>query len=465
MDSFFQYLLESAVCLALFYSIFWALMKNETFFGLNRFYLIFSLFASFLIPLFNITSPFRTQPPIVDPYGFSTSGDVSASGFNLLALLILIYLLGVAVLLMRFGYQLFYLFHTAKKCGIKKTNGFRFIFMDNDITPFSFFNYVFLNKSKMSGQDFNRIVSHELIHIKQYHSIDILIMELVTIFHWFNPFVWPYKKSLKETHEYLADNGVIAQGCSPTRYQMLIVEQHVGVKLFEFANNFKHSQIKRRITMMTKIKSKSWAKLKVLLILPLASLLVLAFAESKPAAPDLTEIHAAADSVPPIFTAPQENTDKDKKLAELKKKYKALAAELEKTTDPKKRDTIKKEMEMLKMKASENGDNADKNGKKTKMEIIKAKYAELETALKKTDDPKKKEKIKAEMAKLKEMANKEKQLAAKEKSEENGDLTEAMLEKEIKSLKVKYEKTEDPEEKAAIKKKLKQLMAKKESLK
>ena len=318
----------------------------------------------------------------------------------------------------------------------------------------------------MSGQDFNRIISHELIHIKQYHSIDILIMELVTIFHWFNPFVWPYKKSLKETHEYLADNGVIAQGCSPARYQMLIVEQHVGVKLFEFANNFKHSQIKRRITMMTKIKSKSWAKFKVLLILPLASLLVLAFAESKPiTTTDLSEIHDAADSNPPIFTASPEDPKQEKKLQELKKKYKALAAELEKTEDPKKRDAIKKEMQILKMKASSNGDKGNGNSKMTKMEVIKAKYKELAAAYEKTDNPEKKADIKKMMAELKEMAVKEEKLA-KEKTKENGELSDKeMLEKEIQKLKVMYDQTDDPEKKAAIKKKLQKLLQKAESLK
>ena len=161
---------------------------------------------------------------------------------------------------------------------------------------------------------------------------------------------------------------------------------------------------------MTKIKSKSWAKLKVLLILPLASLLVLAFAESKPViSTDLSEIHDAADATTPIFTASPEDPkikkeDKkaqEKKLAELKKKYKALAAELEKTKDPKKQDAIKKEMEILKMKASSNGDKGNGNSKMTKMDVIKAKYEELAAAYEKTDNPEKKADIKKKMVELK----------------------------------------------------------------
>ena len=129
------------------------------------------------------------------------------------------------------------------------------VFVENDLAPSSFFNIIFLNPSNISQSDFNRIIAHELVHIKQFHSIDIILLELITILQWFNPFVWPYKKSLQETHEFLADYGVIAQGFSTAKYQLLMFEQHVGVKLFEFANNFKQSQIKRRITMMSKIKS------------------------------------------------------------------------------------------------------------------------------------------------------------------------------------------------------------------
>ena len=91
--------------------------------------------------------------------------------------------------------------------------------------------------------DIKDIIEHEYVHIKQYHTFDILLLELILILQWFNPFVWPYKGSLKEIHEYLADDGVIAQGYDPAGYQMLILEQSVGVKLFGYSNSFNHSQI------------------------------------------------------------------------------------------------------------------------------------------------------------------------------------------------------------------------------
>ena len=137
-------------------------------------------------------------------------------------------------------------------------------------------------------------------------------MEIVLSLQWFNPFVWPYKKALQETHEYLADSGVIAQGFSSVKYQLLMFEQHVGASLFEFGNNFKKSQIKRRIMMLSKIKSPKAAKLKLLLALPLAIALVLIFAEPRVAARTsaFLEKSAPADPTQAKITEVKEEFDK-----------------------------------------------------------------------------------------------------------------------------------------------------------
>jgi hypothetical protein len=285
MDNSILYLFEVSVSLALFYSIYWLFLKKETFFAVNRLFLISSVLFSFIVPFINasfikIYSPIASRQLVERAYVFGQTASAQSKTMGIFDILWLIYLVGVGLFLLRFLYKLFKLLILIKKSSIQKINGINVVFIEKELAPFSFFNFVFVNKSNLSGEDFNRIVAHEMIHIRQYHSIDLLVMELLTIFQWFNPFVWPYKESLKETHEYLADNAVIAQGCNAAKYQLLIFEQHVGVKLFEFANNFNHSQIKRRITMITKRKSKRWAKFKVLLILPLLSFLVLTFADS-----------------------------------------------------------------------------------------------------------------------------------------------------------------------------------------
>jgi hypothetical protein len=189
----------------------------------------------------------------------------------------------------------------------------------------------------LSEANYRRILAHESIHIHQLHSLDLILVELVSIFQWFNPFVWSYRKALKETHEFLADDGVIAQGFSTAKYQRLIFEQLVGVNLFEFANNFNDSKIKRRLEMMTKAKSPYLGKLKVVACLPVLFLLVVAFTSPAYDAQATSDDAAFTQSsqAKPVDKS-QEAKDKkkkeiEKKNAALKKEYEAKAKELSAT--------------------------------------------------------------------------------------------------------------------------------------
>jgi len=290
-------------------------------------------------------------------------------------------------------------------------------------------------------------------------------MELLTIFQWFNPFVWPYKKSLKETHEYLADFAVIAQGCSRAKYQLLIFEQHVGLNMFEFTNNFSQSLIKRRITMMAKIKSNGRAKLKVLLIFPVIALLVLAFAESKPVPTQPAD--EAVISQPDTLSQPlsqdqkaeeaakKKQHEKQKKAEEILKKEEKLKAMYKETDDPKKKEKIKAELVKI-------AEWKEKSGivkvKKKDGEMSYKEYEdvvkELKAAYEKTDDPDNKKKIKQKLAQFEKTYAVKK--AKKAEHVENGELSELeakyrAIEMKQKELKAAYEKTDNPEKKKKIK--------------
>jgi hypothetical protein len=153
-----------------------------------------------------------------------------------------------------------------------------------EFSPFSFLGFVFLNERGLEAGDLLRILAHERVHIRQLHSLDLLLMELATILLWFNPFVWPFKKSLQETHEYLADAAVIAQGFGGSGYRRLVFEQHVGARLFGVGNSFKQSQIKRRISMMSRNPSAGGSRWKCLLAVPAALALIALFAVPRIAA-------------------------------------------------------------------------------------------------------------------------------------------------------------------------------------
>lgn len=402
MKPFLIYILQSGLCLAVFYSVYELFLKRETYFQLNRIFLVSGLLLSFFIPAFPITSPFKT-PAVPIKFDYASIPSASVRGFGSADFLYVLYGIGVLVFLLRFGLQLAKLRRVVRTHGIRRLCGAKIVAVDRLFSPFSFLDIIFINQEPSIDANLRRILAHEQVHIRQQHTLDVLLMEIVLSLQWFNPFVWPYKKALQETHEYLADSGVIAQGFNSVKYQLLMFEQHVGASLFELGNNFKRSQIKRRIMMLSKIKSPKAAKLKLLLALPLAIALVLIFAEprvaaetsafqqkSSPADPTQTKITqvkeefdnliaAEQDLRRKLETAQDETTKKElaknietviqkrQQLAvshnakfipsphelevifkELKEKEGVLLAELEKTTDESKKTALMKTLENIK---------------------------------------------------------------------------------------------------------------------
>jgi hypothetical protein len=390
MNDFSLYLLESGLSLALLFAIYWLFLRRETFFKFNRAFLLGSMALSLTLPLLDFSAQVHRFLPSWRASGPAGGLDAAGSGGVAAAIgwgdvLWTVYLLGVALLSVIFLYQLGRLFLLAKRCKRHHRDGFRLLVSDSITTPFSFFNLVFLNHKYLSEFNYRRIITHEVVHINQLHSLDLLVAELLIIFQWFNPFVWSYKKALKETHEFLADDGVLAQGFSAAKYQMLIYEQLMGVKLFELANNFNDSTIKRRLEMMTKAKSHYLAKLKVLACLPVLLGLVLAFT------PPVQDVQAspviAADD--PISQNPQDKQKQkqkqkefelqQKKTAEAKKKMKKLEYEVQQI-DQKLADTTlaAKDRDMLLKKKQKYQESMIKiknglNGKNGKTKVVKKK--------------------------------------------------------------------------------------------
>jgi len=436
MTEFFIYLLKSGICLGLFYGLYWFFLKKETYFMINRVYLIFSIILAFFLPLIHLTSPFFTEEVPSASELLVVSNSLSRGVPIWLILLSVIYFIGIVVLLNRFIIRLSSLLKLIRKYGIRSRDGIKIVQLNGDFSPFSFFNSIFLNHIDANDLNLEEIIAHERVHIRQYHSLDLMVLEVLSIFHWFNPFVWPYKKSLKETHEYLADQGVIAQGFSPAKYQMLIFEHHVGVKLFEFANNFDRSQIKRRITMMTKIKSKNWSKIKVLLVVPAFLFLVIAFANSKPA--DMSDpvigyvesggtSQALSDAA--FISQDEQKEKKVDKKENLTEKEKQMIEELkikyEKTDDPELKKKIKEKLTAI---------LAGKTAEKPNQDELSEKEKKLKMILEKTEDPKEREKINLELKKIQTLKEelKVKQTKAKDVKEKELKSKEEAKEKEKK---------------------------------
>lgn len=265
------YLLKSATAISVFYSMYWLLLRNETYFKLNRAYLILSIAISMLAPLLKFNIFERTSNSIgniIQPIVITTKG-VIASNNNSLSILSIIYISGVVFFTLHLLTKLSRVYYLYARFPKVQYNGFRTVLVDSNISPFTFFSILFLSRSDFENGNITEMVIHEKAHKEQLHSLDVILLELVTIVQWFNPFIWLIRMAIKSEHEFLADSKVIEKGYDKVAYQTLLFEKSLGVIGLGVTNNFNYSLLKTRLKMMTIKKSGSKAIAKYLLSLPL----------------------------------------------------------------------------------------------------------------------------------------------------------------------------------------------------
>ena len=433
MSELFAYLLRSGACLAVLYSFYRLILMKDANFGFNRAFLLGSAGLSLGLPLLRIESPFFTTVIEASELPLQSAPLPSLAppaGLGPLDVLFGIYVAGAALFFVVFLARVGRLALMAARCGCERHRGLRIVLCGRTGESFSFFGFVFLDRSLVRGGDVDRILTHEMAHVRQFHSLDVVLAEILTVIQWFNPFVWPYKRSLRETHEYLADRAVIAQGCSLARYKLLIVEQHVGGRLLELASGFRTSQIKRRIAMLSTQETKGWARWKPLLILPLAVAFALAFAESRTVV-EPGPVIAAASTAPGLAqeTSVEETAralkEKMTQLEDMKKKnaekLALLKEKLESTTDPDIQAKIAEAMKDQKLMSLEIG---------AKERMIQMKKLELEMskeddAVRKAEMEKKLLQLKAEsedyLKKVEQLRKQEQSRKAEEKAKQGSE--------------------------------------------
>ena len=289
MGTFFVYILKTSICLTGFYLFYRLLLSKETFHRFNRIALLGILLLSLLIPFCEITIPEESevQQTLLTIEQILTLADhvpqteVQALPSSIplwLPVLLCIYLLGILFFLGRNLYSLFHmlrLLHGGRQEKLEK--GITLIIHDKNIAPFSWMKYVVISEKDLQ-ENSKEILIHEMAHVHNRHSIDLLISDICIIFQWFNPASWLLKQELQNIHEYEADETVIRQGINAKQYQLLLIKKAVGTRLYSMANSFNHSKLKKRITMMLKEKSSPWARMKYLYVLPVAAITLTAFA-------------------------------------------------------------------------------------------------------------------------------------------------------------------------------------------
>ncbi|MDH6310740.1 TonB family protein [Dysgonomonas sp. PFB1-18] len=289
------YLIKASLALILFYGVYMLFLRKDTFFTIRRFYFLFAVFFSLIFPLVSIEIPIANEAQMQIPvYWLSEIDAVTVSPKENPSLSMTVYfLIGLSVIsalyACRFIVQILSLLKVRMKSESEKTGSCRIIKLEGkETSSFSFFHWIFVAPElyNTSGQD--EIVAHEQAHARQYHSVDVLIFEVLCICFWWNPCVWLLKREMKINLEYLADQGVLKAGFDQKEYQYILLKasnRSTGIPLI---NNFNVSQLKKRITMMNKQETFIGKASKYLLVVPVGLALLLGNAAQ--ASPDLIDV-------------------------------------------------------------------------------------------------------------------------------------------------------------------------------
>ena len=287
MENWITYIAECALCLALLYLPFWGLLRKDTFFQFNRFVLLAITVLSFILPWINIPeitsqlAPSETISIQLEEINVVISGKVLSENISWKTILAIIYLSGAVTCLLYKMIDLVRLIRFIPRgcLWVHTENGIHIHCHAHDVVPFSWMNHIVISEKDYEENGQN-ILLHEQAHIACGHSWDILWLSFVEVLQWFNPFVWMLSKEIQDIHEYEADLTVLRKGINARDYQLLIIQKVVGSGSYTFANNFNHSSLKKRITMMIKEKSNPWARLKYLYILPIVAICMIACTQS-----------------------------------------------------------------------------------------------------------------------------------------------------------------------------------------
>lgn len=315
MGTFLFYIFEVSLCLILFYFLFRMCFKADTLFRTNRYLLLIGTLGCVWLPMVQLDIPHAElwQQPIStvrsllvekevsETNSYQTTGEkavsvISKAGnadrsqsvevkpahylttISWSTVIGVLYVTGAGVVLFFFLLSTWRMFRLIRRYQGCEYRGFHLVIYPGKTVSFSWGNTIVLSQEDYEKHA-QEILLHEQMHLHYRHTFDLLWMEILLVFQWFNPAVWLLMRDLREIHEFEADNGVLTHGVDATQYQLLLVKKSVGTRLYSMANGFNHSKLKNRINMMLKKRTSNWARLKLLLLVPVAAGTMYAFAQ------------------------------------------------------------------------------------------------------------------------------------------------------------------------------------------
>lgn len=275
MTAYIMYELKVAVILAAFYLCFKLLLSRENLHRLNRSVLVASAVLAFVLPFCIIT--LHKTVPVPEAVGNGISGNADAiqalaekdgKAFPWEIIAVSVYCAGVISVLASLLVGIHRVMKLIRSCETRELNGTKVLVCNEDIAPFSWMKWIVMSKEDFESGN-NHILEHEKAHIRLGHSKDVLFMDIIAAFQWFNPAIWLMKRDLRAIHEYEADDAVLKSGVNIKEYQYSLIRKAVSASGYSITNSFNHSILKNRITMMSMSKASVMKGLRVLYILPL----------------------------------------------------------------------------------------------------------------------------------------------------------------------------------------------------
>lgn len=271
MENFLLYFAKVNGLIIAFYLLYWVFLRKETFYVGNRWYLLAGLVTAIVLPLITFTKIVWVDPEPISQFIEVvpiTESKVIKEPVDWSLILSSAYVLVSLLIILKVVIEIASFYNKIIKLNKQKDTNFTLIYSNSTENPFSFFKYIVINPTLFSKEEYEHIITHERIHVKQFHSIDVLISKVFCAMFWINPIIWLYRKAMLQNLEFIADNYSLEQIESKYEYQKTLLKVVAHQQTLSITNPFYQSLIKKRIIMLQTNQSHKRNAWKYAAILP-----------------------------------------------------------------------------------------------------------------------------------------------------------------------------------------------------
>lgn len=286
MNDYILYILEASIGTAILYLIYVSFFSKETFYQRNRWYLIITLILPMILPFLRIDNLSGSNERIsafianvefnIPGYQSAAGVSESANSLSIYNIIFVIYIFIATVFLLRVIISCIGTYMIIRRGNINRQGFPKIVISEAEHPAFSFFPYIVLTKKTYDDEYYPDILKHEDTHVRQGHTFDLLLCEIITAFQWFNPLIYFVKRSMVQNHEYIADNYLLRNSNKIKEYQYRLLRIQTKYRIIPLVHSF-NNLIKNRLVMINKKPTPNFALLKNLLILPILTFLIVFF--------------------------------------------------------------------------------------------------------------------------------------------------------------------------------------------